>query len=262
MNLQLCPVIEAASLTVRLALEFLDPSPLRLSRTGYVVVPLWLNVRKGPVARLCLPPNFASPCKMGTKPSTSTSRVNLRKALKGSSGFFRILHLPICPPMLLLLQSSPDQRRNRWFESLLLRESTFTVQTGNVVSNSLQAHQLGRQCACSACEYKCKKSLDLWISPGMVHSTQNSDEEFLTCAQCHRLGAPLGRTRNPHCLPGLAASRSKLEYSRLLPSISARSSFHNSSGILRKTSTTAGSNCVPEQRKISARAASKDWALR
>jgi len=44
--------------------------------------------------------------------------------------------------------------------------------------------------------------------------------------------------------------------------ISARSSCHSSVGIFRKTSTTAGSNWVPEQRRISSRAASKLRPLR
>jgi len=55
---------------------------------------------------------------------------------------------------------------------------------------------------------------------------------------------------------------SKVEKRMCWPLISERSSCQSSLGILRKTSTTAGSNCVPEQRRISSRAESKPRALR
>jgi len=55
---------------------------------------------------------------------------------------------------------------------------------------------------------------------------------------------------------------SKVEKRMCWPLISERSSCQSSLGILRKTSTTAGSNCVPEQWRISWRAASKPRALR
>src|ERR1019366_9827024 len=59
-----------------------------------------------------------------------------------------------------------------------------------------------------------------------------------------------------------SCAMSNVEKSLYWPVISERNSFHNSLGILRKTSTTAGSNWVPEQRNTSWRAASKLLAAR
>src|ERR1700722_5857034 len=55
---------------------------------------------------------------------------------------------------------------------------------------------------------------------------------------------------------------SNVEKRMCWPLISERSSCQSSLGIFKKTSTTAGSNCVPEQRRISSRALSKPRALR
>ena len=55
---------------------------------------------------------------------------------------------------------------------------------------------------------------------------------------------------------------SKVEKRMCWPLISERSSCQSSLGIFKKTSTTAGSNWVPEQRRISSRAESKPRALR
>ncbi len=143
----------------------------------------------------------------------------------------------------------------------LPREPTSTVQAGNVVSHSLQVHQLKRRCACCACEYKCKKQIYLWISPGMVQCYEYR-EDLEDCRTGWRRGNGRERHESRDTVEMLgyrleAASRLKPGKSRVWVFISDRSSFQRSSGILRKTSTTEGSNCVPEQRRISARAASK-----
>src|ERR1017187_2992942 len=70
------------------------------------------------------------------------------------------------------------------------------------------------------------------------------------------------RKSTPSQLIGGLAASSKVENRLFCPVISDRSSSHSSLGILRKTSTTLGSNWVPEQRRISSRAASKLLALR
>ena len=163
-----------------------------------------------------------------------------------------------------------NQQRSCCSVSELLLKPTSTLQAGNVVSNSLQVHQLERRCACCACEYKCKKEIYLWISPGIVQTTQilrdlRLERHFLSSfvKEDMQRGGTVGCGSGAiQSRPEPGAGMSKVEYSLVWPSISARSSFQSSSGILKKTSTTAGSNCVPEQRRISVRAASKLLALR
>ena len=145
-------------------------APLRSSRTGSVAVTLRFNVRKGLVARPCHPPNFASPCETGTKPSILTSCAIPREALNHSSGFISNSASSELFADALSTASEAESTVKLLIQIRFAAKPTPTVQAGNVVSNSLQIHQLVRRCACCTCEFKCKKQIYLWISPWEVQS--------------------------------------------------------------------------------------------